>query len=214
MPEIGATSAASRTPTREVVELRLRRLELRARGVERAPARSAAPIGEMKFWLARPTLAACWRSASTSVAPAPTRPAPCARCTRLCSSARSISPSAWPALTRLPSATAQRQQRARRLGAHDRGARRDQRPGELDQRAASTHRPAASPRPAMNSSGTTGLPRACRSAAPRRRRRPAPRSRRAPAPARQHQRTSAEQPPAPRRSTGGAGSVDFSWPRV
>jgi hypothetical protein len=85
-------------------ELRLRRLELGAGGVERACDVCSA-VDEMKFCAARPTLAVCWRSASSSVACADSTIAE-RSLTRVCRSERSISPIDCPALTRLPSATA------------------------------------------------------------------------------------------------------------
>jgi hypothetical protein len=62
-------------------------------------------VEEMKFCAARPTLAVCWRSASSSVAWADSTIAE-RSLTRVCRSERSISPIDWPALTRLPSPTA------------------------------------------------------------------------------------------------------------
>ena len=102
-----------------------------ARAASRRACDVCRAVGEMKFCAARPTLAVFWRSASTSAACADsTRAARSA--TRLCISARSITPITWPALTRLPSATLSDEQRPRRLGADDGGARRDQRSRELE----------------------------------------------------------------------------------
>ena len=67
MPEIGATRLASLTPMRDDRELRLRRLELRAGRIE--PGLRGLQRGRRDEVLAaRPTLAVCWRSASSSVA--------------------------------------------------------------------------------------------------------------------------------------------------
>ena len=130
--------------------------------------------------------------------------------TRLCRSARSISPITWPALTRLPSATRERQQRAGRLGAHDRRARRHQRPGELDhQRHRRQHRPDHLGGDELERHRPP-FPCPCR-------RRPAwpSRCRRAaPGPGPAAIATSPSSAPPTQSSPAGCSSTKFSWPRV
>ncbi len=75
-----------------------------ARAVSTAARELSSAIGEMKCCAARLSLEASVRSAWLSKARADSRFAR-RSATRLASSARSIRPSGWPALTRLPSAT-------------------------------------------------------------------------------------------------------------
>ena len=102
-PLIGAVSAASRMPSFEVASAAC--VDLSWARAESSVARDdSSALAEMNCWRDRPSLAACARSASTTRAWADSTPAE-RSAARLCRSARSIVPSGWPALTRLPSAT-------------------------------------------------------------------------------------------------------------
>ena len=103
MPEIGTASVASRRPTFDIASCACADFSC-ARAASRRACDVCSAVGEMKFCAARPTLAVCWRSASSRVACADSTSA-ARSAARLCRSVRSIAPISWPALTRLPSAT-------------------------------------------------------------------------------------------------------------
>ena len=131
MPEIGATSAASRTPMCDGRELRLRRLAA-ARAPRRARAwEDCSAVGEMKFWSARRRLAVVLALGLDQL-----RLRRFDRGAAVGDAALQLGQvDAAERLAGLDAAAfghAQREQRAGRLGAHHGGARRDQRPGELD----------------------------------------------------------------------------------
>ena len=104
MPPIGATSAASRRPTR-VVSSAATAAACNARALSSCEREVSSAIAEMNDCWARRSFDACVRSACASAALAASALA-WRSLLRLCNSARSMRPSDWPALTCEPSCTA------------------------------------------------------------------------------------------------------------
>ena len=103
MPAIGASSVASRWPTRVVSSVAWAAASA-ARAVSTWARELSSALGEMKFCAARRSLLAWVRSAWARLARAESSMA-LRSAMRGASSAMSMRPSAWPALTRSPSAT-------------------------------------------------------------------------------------------------------------